>query len=303
MKSATPIALIITSLLLISREGLAAQVFYVDVTNSTQNAQVHLPNEGDYSHYPSHDFTGPGFSAGSGPFSAPGYGTYYIADGFRTGITTHGLWNSTWLDALFPAPDAPPHGGLGTVDIITPGGISGAIGLDEAIIANGLPAAPLTAGDTNGHYLGIGSEGRNSEYALWETAMTVVTPTTFQYSYSWVAAGATAANGDELFPLDTMGMGAVFFLDTDMDYSNGIHLSRDSAPDTYKGAGLQEWQTVTGTITLEPGTYYWGFAAYGDGPAYIGVEGISIQPIPEPSGTLLAIGGVAGLMLRRRRQS
>lgn len=64
-----------------------AQSFYVDVTNSTPNAQVHLNEPGTYDHYPSYDNSGPGFSAVSGPHSPSGVGTFYMADGFYTGIT------------------------------------------------------------------------------------------------------------------------------------------------------------------------------------------------------------------------
>lgn len=278
-----------------------AQSFYVDVTNVTSNPQVHLPS--GYAHYPSYDYSGAGFSAGSGPFSPAGQGTYYTADGFLTGFTVEGLWESSWLDALHPDPDSGPHGGLGTIDILTPGGISGAVGLNAAIYGNQLPAAPLFTGDTNGHYLGIGAEpGSGSEFALWETSFVLTETTTLQFGYSWTPAGATLANGTELLPLNTIGMGAQFYVDNDTDYSNGIVFSEDSLLRTYNGAGNQAWFTETGTFNLAPGTYYWGFTATGDGPAsYIGVEGISVVPVPEPSMTLFAITGAAMFAMRRHR--
>lgn len=289
----------------ISSNSSQAQSFYVDVTNSTPNPQFHLLDEGDYAEHPSYDYSGAGFSAGSTEFSPPGQGTYYIADGFLSGYTTEGLWESSWLDVLHGTADVPPHGGLGTVDILAPGGIGGSsIGEDEAIMANGLVAAPLGSGDTNGQYLGIGGNGSSpgSEYAVWATSFTVAATTTFQYGYSWTPAGATYADGTELFPAGFVGMGGQFFIDTDTDYSNGIVFSEDSILQNYMGAGNQLWFTQTGTFTLDPGTYYWGVASTGNGPAsYIGIEGISMAPVPEPASVLFA--GFAGALafIRRRR--
>lgn len=291
-------SIVIATALLVPQSD-AAQSFYVDVTNAVANPQTNLPT--GFAHHPSYDYAGAGFSAGSGPFSPAGQGTYYTADGFLTGFTANGLWQSSWLDALHPDTDAPPHGGLGTVDILTSGGISGALGLDPAIYGRNMPAPPPTAGDTNNQYLGIGGDVGASEYAVWSTTLDVTAVTTFQYDYSWIAAGATAGDGSELLPLGAVNMGAIFFLDNDTDYSNGILYSASSALDTYDGAGNQVWRTESGTVTLNPGSYYWGFRATSDGPSYIGVEGISIVPIPEPSGALLAIGSIAALGLRRRR--
>ncbi|HMS93539.1 MAG TPA: hypothetical protein PKD28_04075 [Candidatus Saccharibacteria bacterium] len=44
------------------------------------------------------------------------------------------------------------------------------------------------------------------------------------------------------------------------------------------GQGNQLWFKETGTFTLAPGVYYWGFSATGDSAAsYITVEGISVE--------------------------
>lgn len=283
-----------------------AQSFYVDVTNANPNAQVHLPNSGDYAFFPSLDYSGAGFSAGSGPFSPAGQGTFYIADGFLTGHTAEGLWQSSWLDALHPDPDVHPHGGLGTIDVIAPGGIAGAIGLNAAIFANGLPAAPVGSGDTNGQYLGIGAEptGIGSEYALWGTPIVLADTTTFDFSYYWSPAGATLSDGTEVLPLGVVGMGAQFFvLDGTMTYSPiDLAFAETSMLRSYMGQGNQDWFYESGTFTLDPGTYYWGFSADGDSSAsYITVEGITVSPVPEPSGTFLVGAGLALIAMRRRR--
>lgn len=280
------------------------QSFYVDVTNAVANPQVHLNSPGSYAHHPSYDYTGAGFSASSSPFSPAGQGTYYTPDGFLTGVTDGGLWQSAWLDVLYPDEDIPPHGGQGTVDTVAPGGIAGNLGTSAAIYANGLKAAPVGY-DTNGQYLGIGGTGTVSEYAVWNTAMVVASTTTFQYSYVWSPAGATLADGTEVVPEGMLYMGAQLFIDTDTDYSNGITLTRNSVQHTYEGAGDQEWFEESGTFTLAAGTYYWGMSATSDGanPTYIALEGISISPVPEPSGVLLTLSGVALLGLKRRRSA
>lgn len=282
-----------------------AQSFYVDVTNVASNSQVHLPS--GYAYHPSYDFAGAGFSAGSGPFSAPGYGTYHIADGFLTGYTTAGTWQSAWLDVLHPDPDVPPHGGLGTIDIVAPGGIAGAVGLNEAIFGNGLPSAPVGSGDTNNQYLGIGGEpSSGSEYGLWATPIVLTDTTTFEFSYYWSPAGATLADGSEILPLGVVGMGAQFFvLDGTMNYSPlDLAFSENSLLKTYDGAGNQNWFAESGTFTLDPGTYYWGMAATGDSSAtYIAVEGMSVTPVPEPAGAFLVALGAVFFALRRRRSA
>lgn len=267
-----------------------AQSVYVDVGNSSPNAQVHYPVSG-YAYYPSADYSGAGISHG--------FGVYYIADGFLTGSTHNGLWQSSWLDALPPAPDAPPHGGSGTVDVIAPGGTGSSVTGFTA--GNGLPAA---SPDTNSLYLGIYGEPLNdnySEYGLWDTALVVSATTTFQYSYQWAAAGGTLTDGTEV--MVGAGMGAQFFLDTDRDYSNGgIVFAESSGLEIYNGAGTQTWLTETGTFTLAPGSYYWGFSAEGNAAAtYITVDNISIAPVPEPSSALLL--GLTGIMLVLRRRS
>lgn len=297
---------LVTPLLAISSHS-NAQSFYVDVTNSTPNAQVHLPDDGDYAHYPSYDNSGPGFSAGSGPFSPTNQGTFYIADGFLTGHTLAGLWESSWLDAIYPAPDMGYHGGYGTVDILTPGGISGAIGTTEVIYGNGLPAAPLGSLDTNGQYLGIGGEPNmnSSEYALWGTPIVISTPTTFRYEYYWSPAGATLPDGTEILPLNAVNMGAQFFIlngTTDYTVPGAIEFAETSTLRPYEGMGNQQWFVESGVFTLDAGTYYWGFSNTGDSSAsYIAVEGITVTPVPEPSGVILILSGAALFAVRRRR--
>ncbi|RYD34821.1 MAG: hypothetical protein EOP87_08480 [Verrucomicrobiaceae bacterium] len=258
-----------------------------------------------YTYHPSCDYLGVGFSAGSTSTSPTGQGTYYIADGFLTRHTSQGMWQSYWLDVLSPDPDVPPHGGLRTVDIIAPGGTSGVLGSIAAIYGNDLQAAPGGV-DSNGQYLGIGADGSGSEYAIWETSFEVAATTTFQFEYTWSPAGATEAGGaeNELFGGALIGtlMGANFFVDTDTNYANGgIAFSEASVRRAYNGKGTQEWFTETGTFTLGPGIYFWGFSATTDTSAYITLDGISISPVPEPSASLLAISGAALSLTRRRR--
>lgn len=272
--------------------------FYVDVTNNVANPQYQITS--GYTYYPSYDNAGVGFSAGSGPgtLPRPARGDYYIADGFLGGATEYGLWQSWWLDAIWPAEDTGPHSGAGTPDIIAPGGIAGYSGTTPIFLANGLPAVPAGSSDSNGQYLGLAG----GEYAVWGTPITVSSTTTFQYSYIWSPAGATLMDGTE-FAVGAE-MGAVFFVDTNTNLSDGgTVFTESSGMEAYEGAGLQDWITETGTFTLEPGTYYWGFTSEAGGPAgsYIGVEDISISPVPEPSGVLLAISGVALFASRRRR--
>lgn len=286
-----------------------AQSFYVDVTNANANPQFELTTPGSYAQYPSYDRAGVGFSVGSEPIlGTPSHGNYYIADGFLSGYTSEGLWQSSWLDAIWPAPDNGPHGGQGTVDILAQGGIDGYVGTTPIRMANGLPTVPLDSLDTNGQYLGIGGSpsAGESEYALWETSFTVSETTTFQYQYYWAAAGATLADGTEIVPTTGYGMGAQFFiLNGTTDYSAGAPTFAASSPlQDYAGAGNQEWFLESGTFTLDPGEYYWGFSATGNNDnSYIAIEGISVSPVPEPSGAILT--GLAGalLMMRRKRLS
>lgn len=283
-----------------------ASSFYVDVTNQLVNPQVNFPT--GYAHYPSYDYAGVGFSAGSGPFSPnmATQGTYYIADNFLTGHTAHGLWTSDWLDATYPDEDHGVHGGAGTIDIIAPGGTPGSLGTDPAIYAHQLPAAPDGV-DQNGQYLGIGADLNGSEYALWGTAFEVTATTVFDFGYTWSPAGATNGDGSEVQGGALVGamMGANFFITTNQTYTPAdIVFSAQSTQRAYAGAGNQLWYTESGTVTLEPGTYYWGMSAtHGAGtPAYIVVDGIT-APIPEPSAGVIALTGVALAVARRRRSA
>ncbi|HMS93540.1 MAG TPA: hypothetical protein PKD28_04080 [Candidatus Saccharibacteria bacterium] len=103
---------------------------------------------------------------------------------------------------------------MGTVDVIALGGTLGAIGINEAIIANGLPGVPVDSGDSNGQYLGIGAEPNSdtSEYALWGTPFVISETQTFKFSYYWSPAGATLVDGTEILPPGTIGMAAQFFV-------------------------------------------------------------------------------------------
>lgn len=197
---------------------------------------------------------------------------------------------------------------MGTIDIIAPGGTSGYLGTMPVVYGYGLPAAPSDSLDTNGQYLGIGAsptEG-GSEYALWGTSFTVTEATTFQFKYYWAAAGGSLPDGTDILPTSGLGMGAEFFiLNGTTDYSAGApEFAQSSTLYDYAGAGNQVWYTELGTFTLDPGEYYWGFSATGNGESsYIVVEGISITPVPEPSGALFAMLGAITFCMSRRRVS
>lgn len=246
-----------------------AVTLYVDADNVILNPQGNTPN--------SSDNVGPGVSGADG--------VLYLPDDFLSGDTINGLYQYV-------------NGGLGTIDSIPTGGsVFAAAG---QIAANGLTARP---GDANGIYVGIGGAPGYSEYAIYGTPLVVTETTIFAFGYQWAAAGGTLIDGTELLIGDLMGV--EFFIDTDTDYSNGITLSELSGLTAYAGAGNQVWQNASGLITLNPGTYYWGIASYGNSAisTYVTADGFYLTEVPEPSTAIfLGLAGVL-LCLRRKRTS
>lgn len=226
---------------------------------------------------------------------------YFIADGFIAGESYGGSFNQ-------------PGKGYtdgGTIDIIATGGTMNYESGSPRYFGKGLSSR---VGDSNDLYLGMVSIDFNyngdhywtQETATYATSFQVTERGSYAISFDWSHIGIDNLGQFASFVADPVGTqaGVIFYIDSDTDYANGgIVASTTTDLATYNGEGTQVWNTHNVTLTLDPGTYYWGVTptVSQNQLNYVAVDGITITQVPEvASCAFLGLSSMALLFSRRR---
>lgn len=124
--------------------------------------------------------------------------------------------------------------------------------------------------------------------------------------YSWLQGGGNGAIGSPGTPL-APGETHLFVIRLDYDAANPLSATVWLDPDTSLAEGAQAAGISTDIAAAKPVDGFDSFRLRGSrvwefDEIRIGTTWADVTPVPEPSGPLLALVGVAGLLLHRRRR-